>query len=128
MPRSQNDLFKEITHVEAEISRFRSTTDNLQDYIPFLGLNPFNSGKLKAAEYRHRRDKYLGKLNRDLQDRVEKGIHKPCIQANVMLDKEARLNDVELMSIRLTTLSGGFVTFSTVTTWSIGFLATHSDI
>ncbi|ENH72349.1 Isoflavone 2'-hydroxylase [Fusarium oxysporum f. sp. cubense race 1] len=118
----------EITHVEVEISRFRSTTDNLQDYIPLLRLNPFSFGHKKAAEYRNRRDAYLGMLNRDLEERVSKGTHKPCIQANIMLDREAKLNDVEMMSISLTMLSGGFETFSTVTTWAIAYLATHPEI
>lgn len=128
MPSSENALLKEITHVEVEISRFRSTTDNLQDYIPLLRMNPFSAGKTKAAEYRRRRDAYLGKLNQDLEDRVAKGTHQPCIQANVMLDKEARLNEVELMSISLTMLSGGFETFSTVTSWGIALLAMRPDI
>lgn len=128
MDDHENDLFREITHVEVEISRFRSTTDNLQDYIPLLRLNPFLSGKKKAAEYRQRRDRYLGKFNRELEDKVAKGTHEPCIQANVMLDKEAKLNDVELMSISLTMLSGGFETFSAVTSWSIAHLAAHPEV
>lgn len=34
---SHNDqLLSEITHVETEISRVRSTTDNLQDIFPFF--------------------------------------------------------------------------------------------
>jgi hypothetical protein len=33
----------------------------------------------KAAEMRRRRDKYLGALNSDLDDRMAKGTHKPCI-------------------------------------------------
>lgn len=128
MPSSESDLLKEITHVEVEISRFRSTTDNLQDYIPLLRLNPFSFGHKKAAEYRGRRDAYLGMLNRGLEEQVSKGTHKPCIQANIMLDREAKLNDVEMMSISLTMLSGGFETFSTVTTWAIAYLATHPEI
>lgn len=128
MDNHDNDLFREITHVEVEISRFRSTTDNLQDYVPLLRLNPLSSGQKKAAEYRQRRDKYLGDLNRALEEKVEKGTHNPCIQANVMLDKEAKLNEVELMSISLTMLSGGFETFSAVTSWSIAYLAGHPEI
>ncbi|KAK2681951.1 Cytochrome P450 [Fusarium oxysporum f. sp. vasinfectum] len=111
MPSSDSDLLREITHVEVEISRFRSTTDNLQDYIPLLRLNPFSFGHKKGC-----------------RERVSKGTHKPCIQANIMLDREAKLNDVEMMSISLTMLSGGFETFSTVTTWAIAYLATHPEI
>jgi 3-hydroxyphenylacetate 6-hydroxylase len=104
---SQNQLFDEITHVEEEISRFRSTTGNLQDYIPILRLNPFSFGSKKAGEMRDRRDLYLTSLNKDLEARMEKGTHQPCIQANVILDEEAKLNSEELTSISLTMLSGG---------------------
>lgn len=126
---SQNDpLFHEITHVEEEVSRFRSTTGNLQDYVPLLRLNPFNFGSKKAREMRDRRDVYLTKLNRDLDDRMEKGIHKPCIQANVILDKDTKLNSEELTSISLTMLSGGLDTITTLLQWSIILLANRPDI
>lgn len=123
-----DDLFSEIAHVENEISRFRSTTDNLQDYIPLLRLIPFSFGKRKAVEYRQRRDRYLTKLNGDLDQRIKDGTHNPCIQANVTLDKEAKLNDIELTSISLTMLSAGFETTSAVMTWAICLLATRPDI
>ncbi|KAG9992332.1 cytochrome P450, partial [Aureobasidium melanogenum] len=108
---SRNDpLFHEITEVEEEISKFRSTSGNMQDYVPFLRLNPFNAGSTRAREMRQRRDVYLTKLNKDLDDRMAKGTHKPCIQANVIQDKEAKLNKEELTSISLTMLSGGLDT------------------
>jgi hypothetical protein len=100
-------MFDEITRVEEEISRFRSTTGNLQDYIPLLRLNPFSFGSKKAGEMRDRRDVYLTALNKGLEDRMEKGTHRPCIQANVIIDEEAKLNSEELTSISLTMLSGG---------------------
>jgi 3-hydroxyphenylacetate 6-hydroxylase len=128
MESQDNALFHEITHVEEEVSRFRSTTGNLQDYIPLLRLNPFNPGSARAREMRSRRDVYLHKLNRDLEDRMEKGIHKPCIQANVILDKEAKLNQEELTSISLTMLSGGLDTVTTLVAWSIALLGQRPDI
>ncbi|KAJ5714275.1 uncharacterized protein N7483_011456 [Penicillium malachiteum] len=124
----EEELFDEITHVEEEISKFRSTTGNLQDYIPLLRLNPFSTNSAKAAEMRIRRDRYLGSLNRDLDDRMEKGTHKPCIQANVILDKEAKLNTEELTSISLTMLSGGLDTVTTLVAWSIGLLSQRPDV
>lgn len=124
----ESSLFDEITHVEEEISRFRSTTGNLQDYIPLVRLNPLNPGSKKAREMRDRRDKYLGELNRGLDERIEKGVHKPCIQANVILDKEAKLNKEELTSISLTMLSGGLDTVTTLLQWSIALLAQRPDI
>lgn len=128
MDSQKSDLFHEITHVEEEISRFRSTTGNLQDYIPLLRLNPFNFGSAKAREMRDRRDVYLTALNKGLDDRIANGTHKPCIQANVILDKEAKLNKDELTSISLTMLSGGLDTITTLVAWSIGLLAQRPDI
>ncbi|PMD39921.1 cytochrome P450 [Hyaloscypha variabilis F] len=125
---SQNQLFDEITHVEEEISRFRSTTGNLQDYIPLLRLNPFSFGSKKAGEMRDRRDLYLTSLNKDLEARMEKGTHQPCIQANVILDEEAKLNKEELTSISLTMLSGGLDTVTTLLQWSVALLAQRPDI
>ena len=119
----EENMFDEITQVEEEISKFRSTTGNLQDYVPLLRLNPFNSNSQKAKEMRDRRDKYLGSLNRELDDRMEKGTHKPCIQANVIQDKEAKLNSEELTSISLTMLSGGLDTVTTLVAWSICLLS-----
>ncbi|PYH88442.1 cytochrome P450 phenylacetate hydroxylase [Aspergillus ellipticus CBS 707.79] len=124
----EEDLFTEITHVEEEISKFRSTTGNLQDYIPLLRLNPFSNNSKIAKEMRSRRDKYLIALNRDLNNRMGKGIHKPCIQANVILDKDSKLSSEELTSISLTMLSGGLDTITTLVAWSLGLLSQRQDI
>jgi 3-hydroxyphenylacetate 6-hydroxylase len=121
-------LFHEITEVEEAISKFRSTTGNLQDYIPILRLNPFSFGTKMAKEMRNRRDVYLNRLNKDLDNRMEKGTHKPCIQANVIQDKEAALNKDELTSISLTMLSGGLDTITTLVQWSVALLAQRPDI
>lgn len=128
MDSQEDPMFAEITHVEDEVSRFRSTTGNLQDYIPLLRLNPFKSGSKKAGEMRDRRDVYLNALNKGLDDRMEKGTHKPCIQANIILDEEAKLNKEELTSISLTMLSGGLDTVTTLLQWSIALLAQRPDI
>jgi 3-hydroxyphenylacetate 6-hydroxylase len=128
MGSRHDPLFLEIVEVEAAVSKFRSTTGNLQDYIPILRLNPFSGGTRKAKEYRRRRDVYLTNLNRDLDDRMEKGTHKPCIQANVIQDKEAALNKEELTSISLTMLSGGLDTITTLVQWSVALLAQRPDI
>ncbi|KAK4084668.1 hypothetical protein Purlil1_10253 [Purpureocillium lilacinum] len=127
--KSQSDnLFDEITHVEEEISRFRSTTGNLQDYIPLMRLNPFNMHSTKAREMRNRRDKYLTDLNNGLDDRIARGTHKPCIQANVIMDEEAKLNKAELTSISLTMLSGGLDTVTTQVAWFVAYLSQHPEV
>lgn len=124
----KDNLFAEITHVEEEISKFRSTTGNLQDYIPILRLQPFNFHSSKAREMRDRRDKYLTDLNGDLDKRIANGTHQPCIQANVILDKETKLNKEELTSISLTMLSGGLDTVTTQVAWFIALLSQHPEI
>ena len=128
MASQDDELFAEITHVEEEVSKFRSTTGNLQDYIPLLRLNPFSFGSAKAREMRQRRDVYLHKLNQDLDARMAKGVHQPCIQANVIQDKEAKLSAEELTSISLTMLSGGLDTLTTLVAWSIALLAQQPAI
>ncbi|KAL1597746.1 hypothetical protein SLS60_008233 [Paraconiothyrium brasiliense] len=128
MESRDDPMFHEITEVEEAISLFRSTTGNLQDYIPLLRLNPFSAGSVMARDMRRRRDVYLTKLNKDLDDRMEKGTHKPCIQANVIQDKSAALNKEELTSISLTMLSGGLDTITTLVQWSVALLAQRPDI
>lgn len=86
-----SELLKEITHVEREISNFRSTSNNWQDYIPMMRL--FGSTNTKAQEYRVRRDKYLTDMLNDLKDRIANGSDKPCITGNILKDPEAKLNE-----------------------------------
>lgn len=128
MGSRDDPMFHEITEVEEAVSKFRSTTGNLQDYIPILRLNLWSKGSKSAREMRSRRDVYLKKLNEDLDDRMEKGIHKPCIQANVIGDKDTALNAEELTSISLTMLSGGLDTITTLVQWSVALLAQRPDI
>jgi 3-hydroxyphenylacetate 6-hydroxylase len=128
MPSQEDALFDEITFVEEEITRFRSTTGNLQDYIPLLRLNPINFSSASAKDMRRRRDVYLQKLNRDLEARMAKGIYQSCIQGNVILNKDNKLNAEELTSISLSMLSGGLDTLTTVVVWAIALLARRPDI
>ncbi|KAK2055998.1 cytochrome P450 [Colletotrichum caudatum] len=129
MSSQKEGLFKEITHVEEEISRFRSTTGNLQDYIPLLRLNPVNTQSARAREMRNRRDAYLAALNRGLDERMADGAaHEPCIQASVIADGEARLSKAELTSISLTMLSGGLDTLTTQVAWFVAMLARRQDV
>ncbi|KAK7751669.1 hypothetical protein SLS62_006330 [Diatrype stigma] len=128
MPSHEDPLFQEIIHVEEELNRFRSTVGNLQDHIPLLRLNPFSRTSSQAREMRRRRDAYLGKLDADLAEKVRRGVDQPCIQANVHRDAEAKLNEVELKSISLSVLGGGFETVSNTVHWTIGYLARHPEI
>jgi 3-hydroxyphenylacetate 6-hydroxylase len=125
---SQNDLFHEIVYVEDTISNFRSTTGNLQDYIPFLRLNPGNTQSTQAKDMKIRRDRYMQILDHDLEDRIAKGTHKPCIRANVLVDKEAQLNKLELSSLNLTLLAAGLDTMNSAVSWGLAILAKRQDV
>lgn len=128
VPSHEDRLFKEIVEVEEELNRFRSTTGNLQDYIPLLRLNPINKTSAKAREMRNRRDHYLRTLNDELAEKVQMGDNKPCIQANVIKFKEEKLSDTELISISLSVLGGGFETVSNTVQFTMAFLAQHPDV
>ena len=125
---SQTDLFREIVYVEDMITRFRSTTSNLQDYIPLLRWWPTNSVSKEAKDMSARRARYIDQFDRDLDARIEKGTEKPCIRVNALRDKETRLNEIELMSLNLTMLAAGLDTMNSVVGWGIAMLANNPDI
>lgn len=128
MEDSQNDLFPEITHVEDEISKFRRTNANLQDYIPILRLNPFSADSSKAREYRTRRDKYMRALDRELHEKMEAGTDKPCIQTNVLKEGGVDLTEREMTSINVTMLAAGLDTMISAVTWGMVCLVANPEI
>ena len=86
-----DEMLKEITHVERVVSNFRSTSNNWADYVPMLRLWPGNS--TKPQEYRKRRAQYMHQLLSMLKERIANGTDKPCISGNVLKDPEAKLSD-----------------------------------
>ncbi|KAK9464198.1 cytochrome P450 [Lipomyces oligophaga] len=123
-----NELFEEITEVEEYISRFRSTTSNWQDYVPLLRWNLLGKSSALAREMRARRDVYINRLNEELKQRIAEGTYEPCIQANVLLDPEAKLDEEELKSISLTMVAGGLDTITTFVSWALAVLSVRPDI
>ncbi|EEQ85241.1 hypothetical protein RJZ56_007172 [Blastomyces dermatitidis] len=116
-----NELLKEICHVERIVSNFRSTSNNWQDYIPLLRLWP--SRNSEAKEFRQRRDNYLTLLLNMLRERIENGTDKPCITGNILKDPEAKLNEAEIKSICLTMVSAGLDTVPGNIIMGIAYLA-----
>lgn len=126
---SRNDkLFREVIETEDQVSRFRSVTGNLQDYIPLLRLNPFNAKTVKARETRRKQDGYLAELNRGLNERMEKGVQQNCIQKTIIEDPSIQLNLEEITSINLTMISGGLDTVTTALIWLIATLSKRPDL
>ncbi len=118
----QSALLQEITHVEREISHFRSTSNNWQDYVPLLRI--WGKQNTSAEEYRSRRDKYLSDLLAGLKSRIANGTDKPCITGNILKDPEAKLNEAEIKSICLTMVSAGLDTVPGNLVMGIAFLGT----
>lgn len=117
-------LLREILTVGSAISLLRSASENYQDYVPFLRYFPNNEKNARSRELRERRDKYLDHLLDKVRDMIKRGTDKPCISAAILKDEETKLNGVEVSSICLSLVSGGFETIPGTLTSCIGSLAT----
>lgn len=124
MDDAYDDLLREILHVGSAISLLRSHTENLQDYIPLLRYLPNNEKNRRSKELRERRDAYLNELLEKVKVMIENGTDKPCIAAAILKDDQSKLNNVEVNSICLSLVSGGFETIPGTLTSCIGSLST----
>ncbi|KAG0652783.1 3-hydroxyphenylacetate 6-hydroxylase [Hyphodiscus hymeniophilus] len=125
-------LLKEVTHIETEIGKLRSTGSNYSNYIPALrvwdrvkeglGVSP---GPAYGRDIGKRRLQYNKVLLDELKDRVQEGTDNPCIQGGVLKDPEAsHLTEEELISISLSMMAEGALTFrqgAETTTPTIGW-------
>jgi phenylacetate 2-hydroxylase len=119
-----DDLLREILHVGSAISLLRSASENLQDYIPILRYLPNNEKTARSKDLRERRDAYLNLLLDKVREMIKKGTDKPCISAAILKDEETKLSGVEVSSICLSLVSGGFETIPGTMTSAIGSLST----
>lgn len=93
MSSVDNSMLKEIIAVEAGISRFRSTSNNWQDYLPILRYIPLSGKTTSAEEFRLRRDAYMDHLLNQLKAEIKDGKDISCITGNILKDPEAKLNE-----------------------------------
>ncbi|OJJ50418.1 hypothetical protein ASPZODRAFT_139714 [Penicilliopsis zonata CBS 506.65] len=119
-----DELLREILYVGSAISLLRSASENLQDYVPLLRYMPNNSKTARSKELRGRRDAYLDLLLEKVRAMIRAGTDKPCISAAILKDEETKLTGVEVSSICLSLVSGGFETIPGTLTSVIGSLAT----
>ncbi len=117
-------LLREILYVGSAISLLRSASENFQDYVPLLRYTPNNKKNKRSKELRERRDAYLDTLLNKVRDMIKAGTDKPCIAAAILKDEETKLNGVEVGSICLSLVSGGFETIPGTLTSAIGSLCT----
>ncbi|PWI71873.1 phenylacetate 2-hydroxylase [Purpureocillium lilacinum] len=120
-----DDLLREILHVGSAISLLRSASENYQDYIPAMRYFPNNEKNVRSKELRDRRDAYLNLLLDKVREMIRRGTDKPCISAAILKDEETRLSGVEVSSICLSLVSGGFETIPGTLTSCIGSLSTR---
>jgi len=78
----------------------------------------------RANELRQRRDKYLEFLLDKVREKIRNGTDKPCVSAAIIKGEDTKLSDVELSSICLSLVSGGFETIPATLTSCIGSLST----
>ncbi|KAK7885599.1 hypothetical protein LTR67_010392 [Exophiala xenobiotica] len=124
MDNVYDDMLREILHVGSAISLLRSASENFQDYVPILRYFPNNEKNRRSKELRDRRDKYLNFLLDKVRAMIKRGTDKPCISAAILKDQETKLTGVEVSSICLSLVSGGFETIPGTLTSCIGSLAT----
>ena len=85
---------------------------------------PNNEKTQRSKSLRDRRDKYLTELLDRVRDMIDKGTDKPCVSAAILKDEETRLTGVEVSSICLSLVSGGFETIPGTLTSCLGSLST----
>ncbi|TKA34704.1 hypothetical protein B0A54_13304 [Friedmanniomyces endolithicus] len=139
-------LLNEIVDVEDGLSWIKNPLGSAQDFIPILRLLPFNSQSTRARQVNRRRLVYLRRFERETEERVEKGVDKPCIQGKCLRDPTVQLDSIDLMSISMSMVScavfplntgtpadfvqvsGGLDTMVNTLAWTIGTLAIRPDI
>ncbi|KAI5790308.1 cytochrome P450 [Geopyxis carbonaria] len=119
----RDEALKEIVEVEEALTRFRSHTHNLQDYLPFMRIIPTGTNE-KAEHYRVRRDRYMNMLLDQLRKDIKEGVDIPCSVGTVLKSVESEgFTETELRSISLTLLSAGLDTIPTNLIQGVAFLA-----
>jgi 3-hydroxyphenylacetate 6-hydroxylase len=98
-------LLEEIIDVEDGLSRIKTPLGTLQDFIPILRYVPFNKKSETAKEINRRRLIFLNRFARELEERVEKGVDKSCIQGNCLRDPQVKLDQTDLMGISMSMVS-----------------------
>ncbi|CAF3351029.1 unnamed protein product [Rotaria sp. Silwood2] len=118
---SCDKLVEEILEIQAAMQRFRSISDNWQDYIPLLRL--FSTKSNEATSYRLRRDRYLEILLDSLKKDIANGKEKPCIIGNILKDPSAKLNEAEIRSIGMSLVSATLDTIPASIVFGISYLS-----
>ena len=117
-------LLREILSVVQNVSTFRSTNNNPQDYVPLLRFLPGKRSQV-ASECRNRRDIWLNQLLDTVRAAIEKGTEQTCLSEGLLRDSgNSKLSEDEIKSINVSLVSGGFETVSSTGVSGIAVLST----
>lgn len=94
-------LLEEIVDVEDGLSRIKSPLGSLQDYVPIMRYVPFANNSAVARDINRRRLVFLNRFDRELKERIASGKETSSIASNCLKDPEAKLDDVDLLSISM---------------------------
>lgn len=114
-----------VSTSSANGDRFRSTNNNLQDYVPLYRYLPKGDRGRTAINDRQTRDLWLNELYQKVVDRIATGQETNCISAGLLKEKESsNLSESEIKSINVSFVSGGFETLAISGLACISYLST----
>lgn len=90
-----------------ELSSFRSTNSNAQDFIPYLRYLTFLQDKKRmelATEVRTRRDKWLATLLEEVKENIATGKVTNCVASGLLMDTEENLTKRMWLNFSMRTL------------------------
>lgn len=105
LPANEPDLLEEIVDVEDGLSRIKSPLGSLQDFIPIMRYLPFANNSARARSINTRRLRFLNRFDRELKERISRGEERSSIASNCLKDPEAKVDDVDLLSISMSMVS-----------------------
>ncbi|KAL5342332.1 cytochrome P450 [Aspergillus crustosus] len=126
---AEDPLLHKILHVAHSVSSFRSTNNNIQDYVPFYRYLPRSERTQIAMDDRTTRDLWLNELFQKAVAAITTGKEPTCISAGLIKETEKssampKLTESEIKSINVSFVSGGFETLATSGLACLGILST----
>ncbi|KAL4875352.1 cytochrome P450 [Aspergillus karnatakaensis] len=125
----EDPLLHKILRVAHSVSSFRSTNNNIQDYVPFYRYLPRSERTKTAMKDRSTRDLWLDELFQKAIAALSTGQEPTCISAGLLKETEKpssgpKLTESEIKSINVSFVSGGFETLATSGLACLGYLST----
>ncbi|EXJ91444.1 hypothetical protein A1O1_04556 [Capronia coronata CBS 617.96] len=120
----QDPMLHELLEIATSVSTFRSTNNNVQDYVPFYRYLPTNDRTQLAITNRVRRDEILGSLLDKVDKAMKEGKPVQCLSQGLLSEEGAsRLTDAEIRSVNVSLVSGGFETVAATGLAGFGYLS-----